>query len=253
MLRHKRNAASNKFNEFDFIKQHIATDIAERISYINRQFKMALDLGCHSGQLNRLLNIDTVINADSSYGMITRNPASLKLVIDEEFLPFAENTFDAVLSAGALHAVNDLPGTLAQINKILKPDGLFIGTLLGGKTISELRDSLHNAEISACGGVSPRIFPFVDIKQCGGLLQRAGFKMPVVDAEDIKASYSSIFHLMRDIKGMGEGNILNARLKTLTKKQLFISAADYYADKFSDTDGRLTATFEIITITGWKC
>jgi len=165
-------------------------------------------------------------------------------------LPFGAGRFDLVLSLLSLHWVNDLPGALAQINRSLKPDGLFLGCLLGGDTLSELRAAWMAAEIEVEGGASPRVSPFVDVRDAGALLQRAGFALPVVDSDVIRVSYGDPLSLMRDLRWMGESNAVRTRRTGFTRRQTLMRAAEIYVERFG-RDGRLPATFQVITLTGW--
>lgn len=170
---------------------------------------------------------------------------------ENEFLDIAPQSCDLILCSPFLHAFNDLPGALTQIRRALKPDGLFIGALFGGETLRELRESLMEAEMNICGGVSPRVAPMAGRRDMAALMQRAGFALPVVDADVLTATYSDIFRLMTDLRGMGETNALATRRKTLARRGLFIEAGRYYRKKFGDGEGRIPATVEIIYLTGW--
>jgi SAM-dependent methyltransferase len=190
-----------------------------------------------SDQVRNLVSMDLTGKAD--------------IYADEEFLPFADQSFDLVLSSLSLHTVNDLPGALLQIRNALKPDGLFLGAMLGGETLYELRQVLAEAEIVVRNGAAPRVFPFADKPQAGALLQRAGFNLPVIDSEIVTVTYENIFKLMRDLRMMGEGNAILKRDKTFPGKALFMEAARLYQEKFAESDGRIRATFEIIFMIGW--
>jgi SAM-dependent methyltransferase len=176
----------------------------------------------------------------------------LRLAADEELIPFAQNSFDLVLSLGSLHWVNDLPGALVQIQRILKPDGLFLAMMPGGQTLRELRDSFEQAEMAAKGGVSPRISPFVDVRDAGGLLQRAGFALPVVDSEMLNVTYTHPLKLMHDLRHMGETNSLRQAPAHFTGCSLMMLAVDHYVRHYGTEDGRIPASFELVTLTGWK-
>lgn len=170
---------------------------------------------------------------------------------ENEILRIARQSCDLILCPPFLHAINDLPGALAQIRRALKPDGLFIGALFGGETLRELRESLMQTEMNICGGVSPRVAPMAGRRDMAELMQRAGFALPVVDADTLTAIYSDIFRLMTDLRGMGETNALAARRKSLARRGLFVEAGRYYREKFGDGEGKIPATFEIIYLTGW--
>lgn len=250
---HRTRAAGN-FAKFDFIMRRVGEEITDRLALVNREFPLALDLGCHTGLLSRSNlapgKIATLISADLAPAMLAQLPG-LRVAIDEEALPFADQSFQLIASALSLHWVNDLPGTLIQIRRTLAPDGLFIGALLGGDTLTELRQALSEAEIECEGGLSPRISPFVDLRDMGMLMQRAGFALPVVDSDRVSVRYANMFALMADLRGMGETNALIERRKTPLRRSTFLRAAQIYQEKFGLADGRIAATFEIITATGW--
>ncbi|MEC8765024.1 MAG: methyltransferase domain-containing protein, partial [Pseudomonadota bacterium] len=173
------------------------------------------------------------------------------LASEYDRLPFAEGSFDAVFSCLMLHWVDDLPGVMAQIRRLLKPDGLCLVNLLGGATLTELRASLLEAEQEIYGGAGPRTAPMADIRDVGGLLGRAGLALPVADADRLTITYPDMFRLMADLRGMGEQNALLGRRRTPTARRMFLRAAEIYHDRFAGPDGRIPASFEIITLTGW--
>jgi SAM-dependent methyltransferase len=175
----------------------------------------------------------------------------LRVAGDEELLPFADHSFDLAISNLSLHWVNDLPGALLQLRRALKPDGMFIGAMLGGETLFELRRCLMEAEMDLTGGISARISPFAEVKDAGGLLQRAGFSLPVVDSDTLTVTYDSAFKLMADLRGMGETNAGLNRLKRPTPRALLIDAARRYAELYSEPDGRVAATFQVLYLAGW--
>ena len=173
------------------------------------------------------------------------------IVADEELLPFGEGVLDLVVSILALQFVNDLPGVLVQIRRALKPDGLFLAALIGGATLTELRQSFAAAESEVEGGISPRVAPFADVRDLGALLQRAGFALPVADADRFVARYDSVFALMHDLRRMGAANPLVARRRTPLRRGTLMRMAEIYAQRFADDDGRVRATFEIVWLSGW--
>jgi NADH dehydrogenase [ubiquinone] 1 alpha subcomplex assembly factor 5 len=251
LLRDRRERAAGDLQAHDFLLTEIAERLADRLSDIARRFPVALDLGARDGILARTLHgrggIETLIQSDSSLA----NARRADLVADEELLPFKEHSFDAILSNLALHWVNDLPGALAQIRSSLKPDGLFLASLFGTGTLQELRTALMEAELAETGGASPRVSPFADLRDAAGLLQRAGFALPVADADTVTVTYGDFFALLRDLRGMGETNILIDRLKQPTRRTVFARAAAIYQERFADAQGRLPATFQILFLTGW--
>lgn len=257
LLRQRRDRAATGLGGHDFLFREIGERLAERLEDVTRRFPRALDLGCHSGLLADACvtrgGIETLVQCDLSPAMAqaaARNGWAT-LAADEEALPFAAGSFDLVLSVLGLHWVNDLPGALIQIRHALKPDGLFLGALLGGETLKELRTALMEAELAEEEGASPRISPFADIRDAGGLLQRAGFALPVADMDRITVTYPNALALMRELRGMGETNVLHARRRTPARRATLLRAAAIYEEKFADADGRLPATFEVITLTAW--
>jgi len=233
-----------------FLLDRVATDLGDRLSAVLRKFDVAVDLGTPSDAVRRVLaannNISTIVAAG-----LDGDDDGLRVTADEETLPFAERSLDLVVSALALQFVNDLPGALIQIRRALKPDGLLLAALIGGDSLTELRSAFAAAESEVEGGISPRVAPFADIRELGGLLQRAGFALPVVDSERVAVRYDSALALMRDLRRMGATNILHERLRTPLKRSTLERVMAIYADRFADADGRVRATFEIIWLSGW--
>jgi ubiquinone/menaquinone biosynthesis C-methylase UbiE len=255
LTKHRNRAANMPPNGADFLWQECADRLIDKLSDIQRRFPKVLDLGCHQGQLKTRLQhrfgIETIIACDASSHML--NAAEFpKLIADPEWLPFAPESFDLVLSIGTLHWVNDVPGCLAQIVRILKPDGLFIGMLAGGESLIELRASMHDAMEKTTGGISPRLSPMMDIPDAGSLLQRAGFALPVVDREQIIIDYSHPIKLMHDLRAMGQTNALLHRSNKMLRRSTMTHACNYYLDHFPASGGEVTATFDLLTLTGWK-
>lgn len=249
-LRHARARAAKTSSDHLFLNAWAEKHIAERLMDINRKFDIALQIGMRNDGA-ALLNTKKIKHLISSETSTVSSFSSPSIVADEEFLPFAHGSLDLITSALNLHSVNDLPGTLLQIRRALKDDGLFISAILGGETLYELREAFTHAEMKLKGGISPRIFPFADKQQMGALLQRAGFALPVIDSEIITVTYDNIFKLMHDLRFMGEGNIIKERSRTNPGKAFFMEAAQYYAENFSEPDGRIKASFEIIFLLGW--
>jgi SAM-dependent methyltransferase len=243
-VRRHRDRAAARLGDHDFLLREVAERLVERLGDIRRDFSCALDLG-GAGPDARL-----VVRGDLSPAMVARRPGP-RVVLDEEWLPFASGCFDLVTSLLALHWVNDLPGALLQIRRSLAPDGLFLAAMIGGESLIELRQALAWAESEQEGGVSPRMSPTVDLQDMGGLLQRAGFALPVVDVDTITVTYDDAFALMHDLRAMGEANALNQRRKRFTRRATLMAAAAIYTQRFADADGRLPATFQIIWLTAW--
>jgi SAM-dependent methyltransferase len=237
----------------DFLICHATEEFGERLATIKRGFCAILDAGTPSprlaARLAGLLHSPLIVRMAP---LAAASAPSLTLVVgDEENLPFASECFDLAVSALSLQNLNDLPGALVQLRRVLKPDGLFLGCLLGGSSLLELRTALAVAETEIFGGVSPRVAPFADVRDMGGLLQRAGFALPVADSEPLTVRYSDMFGLMRDLRAMGATNALVARRRTPATKRFFMRAAKIYAERYADPDGRVRATFELIFLSGW--
>ncbi len=235
-----------------FLVRHVAADLVERLSVVKRSFAVAADIGTPTSELRDLMRrekaADTIIGIDT---LVPVKDNARIIVADEEALPFADASLDLAVSALALQWVNDLPGTLTQIRRALKPDGLFLAALLGGETLTELRQSFAAAEAEIDGGVSPRVAPFADMRDIGSLLQRAGFALPVVDVDRLIVRYDTPFGLMQDLRGMGATNLLVERRRTPLKRATLQRMTQIYAERFSDPDGRLRATFDIVWLSGW--
>ena len=254
--RRNRSRAAPHFADFDFLKREAALRMADRLALMRRDFPLCLDFGCHDGMLTRSLaeagKIGRVIQADPSPIFAARAAdTGPPVAVEYDSLPFAAGSFDAVFSCLLLHWIDDLPGVMAQIRRLLKPDGLCLVSLLGGTTLTELRGVLLEAEQELAGGASPRTAPMADIRDVGGLLGRAGLALPVADSDRLTITYPDMFRLMADLRGMGEQNALLARRRTPDRRRLFLRAAEIYHDRFGTPDGRISASFEIITLTGW--
>lgn len=254
VLRQRRERAARDWDRRSFLKREIASRLVERLDDIRRTFPTALDLGSHGDEVFTALDgreaVGWLARADLGHGFArrARGPA---IVADEEFLPFAPHSFDLVLSAMDLHWVNDLPGTLVQIRRILKPDGLLLGAMLGGATLWQLRQALAAAESEVEGGLSPRVSPFADLRDAAGLLQRAGFALPVADSETIDVEYENALALMRDLGAMGESNLIVERRHGLSRRATLLRAAEIYGERFALASGRVAATFEVLFLHGW--
>jgi SAM-dependent methyltransferase len=237
----------------DFFLTRLARDLIERLDTILRPFNRILDLGTPAPILTTAL-------AERAPALLVRAAPTrtavgsgrwLGTVIDEETLPFAPESFDLVVSALALQQVNDRPGALAQIRQVLRPDGLFLACMLGGQSLHELRCAFAVAEEEISGGASPRVAPFADVRDLGGLLQRAGFALPVTDTDRLTVRYDHVFALLRDLRGMGATNALVLRERRPLRRGVLQRAAEIYAERFSDPDSRVPATFDIVWLSGW--
>lgn len=221
----------------DFLMQRAHDELHERLANILRKFDIVADVGSPIKIEPKLYDITEFLY------ILPQN--------SNQALPLKHNHYALITSLMALHCVNDLPGTFIQIRRSLRSDGLFIACIPAGKTLYELRTVLEIAESEITNGVSPRVFPFADIKDFGSLLQRANFTLPVSDSESVIVRYDNMFALMHDLRKMAATNILTSRLKHPTRKVVFQRASELYAERFSDSDGRIRATFEFIWVSGW--
>jgi len=237
----------------DFLLTQVADDLAARLSMVMRRFERIVDLGTPGDALRRALGAQLagpVIRAgDRGTGIAA--DVGPRVIADEEALPFADGSLDLVVSALALQFLNDLPGALMQIRRALKPDGFFLAAMLGGETLVELRQAFAEAETLIEGGLSPRVAPFADVRQLGGLLQRAGFALPVADSDRLTVRYASPLALMQDLRRMGATNVLAERRTVPLRRETLARAVQVYADNYSGADGRVHATFEVIWLSGW--
>ena len=229
----------------DFLLLRTADDLLDRLLTVKRDFSRSLDLGAPTAHFAQ------AIIASGRQPPLRAGGLGGDVIVDEEALPFAPASFDLVVSGMALQWVNDLPGVFAQVRRVLAPDGLFIACLPGGASLVELRAALAQAEEEITGGASPRVSPFVDVRDMGGLLQRAGFALPVSDIDSFTLRYDSLFALMADLRAMGATNVLAKRSSRPLRRDVLARAAQIYAERFSDPDGRVRASFEIVWLSGW--
>lgn len=234
----------------DFLWREVAGLLAERLSIVTREFPRAALIGTGAGVIGDALGVGRVglVRLDPSPAMAAASGAE---VLAGETLPLEPGSLDLVVSAFLLHALNDPVGHLIQMRRALKPDGLMLATLFGGQTLTELRASLAEAEVECEGGLSPRVAPMAEIRTLGGLLQRAGYAMPVADSERLVVTYATPLHLMRELRAMGETNILAARRRQPMRRATLMRACEIYARHFGGADGRVRATFEVVFLTGW--
>lgn len=237
----------------DFLLKAVADDLEDRLLLVNRSFQTAVDLGGHTGLISRAIantgKADRIIRADLFHP--SPDLPLPDLVCDDALVPLKDQSVDLIVSALSLQFVNDLPGGLVQIRRALAPDGLFLATLPGAGTLTELRDSLTRAELEMTGGAAARVLPFADTRDLGSLLQRAGFALPVTDLDTLTVRYSTMFDLVADLRAMGATNILKDRSRKPLSRQVLLRAAELYAENFSDPDGRIRASFALVTLSGW--
>jgi NADH dehydrogenase [ubiquinone] 1 alpha subcomplex assembly factor 5 len=238
----------------EFLHTEIADRLIDRLDDIKREFPVALDWGTHYGglaqALSRRCGVERLVAADASAGFL-RRLGGMRAAADPDLVPFRDHSFDLVVSCLALHWAGDLPGTLVQLRRALKPGGLLLAAMFGGASLVELRTALIEAELAEEGGASPRVSPAVELGDVAGLLLRAGFAMPVADTETVTVTYPDALALMRDLRGMGETNALSARRRSLLRRATLARAALLYGERFGLSDGRIPATFEVLFVAGW--
>jgi SAM-dependent methyltransferase len=253
IARNRERALAQNAAGSDFLLELTARELAERLAIVQRRFDDAVELfggtgltakaAIATGKIERLRRIDTSENFGED-----GSPVS---TANFESVPLEPQSVNLILSPLSLHLTNDTPGMLIQMRRALKPDGLLLAAIPGAGTLTELREVLLAAETEIYGGASPRVVPFADIRDIGSLLQRAGFALPVIDEESFTVRYDHIFALMRDLKAMGMANPLIGRSKRPVSRRFFMRAAELYAERFSDADGRIRATFTIVFVSGW--
>lgn len=251
-LAHKRRALARQTAGADFLMRRAAEELAERLGAVERKFDRAAVLFCQTPAAVDVLaasgKVTDIIRVEAD-AMFLGDAAGL--VAPLETVPFEPESLDLAVSLLSLQAMNDIPGMLVQIRRALKPDGLFLGAFAGAGTLSELRESLLAAETELYGGASPRVIPFTDVRDAGALLQRAGLALPVADVETVTVRYDSLFGLMVDLRAMGETSALIDRSRRPGTRRLFARVAEIYAERFSDADGRIRASFPIVWMSGW--
>jgi SAM-dependent methyltransferase len=235
-----RQFRARKMGAVAFLLDRVSLDMAERLDAVLRDFKSAAEVGTPDDQLRQALK--------GRVGDLARIDLPDR---DAEPLAFPAQALDLVISALAFQFVNDLPGVLAQIRRALRPDGLLMAAMLGGDTLTELRQCFAAAEAELEGGVSPRVVPFADLRDIGALLQRAGLALPVTDVDRIVVRYDNAFSLMHDLRRMGATNILTERRRAPTRRATMMRMADIYRERFADSDGRIRATFDVIWLSAW--
>src|SRR5580704_598981 len=237
-----------------FLLDRVAEELADRLGAVLRAFPCGLDLATATDAVRRVLTgsgkVGSVI-AGNALAAEEAGRSGLAIAADAEALPFRDGALDLVVSGLALHFVNDLPGALVQIRRALKPDGLFVAALLGGDTLTELRQAFAAAEAEMEDGLSPRVLPFADLRDLGALLQRAGFALPVTDVDRLTVRYASPLALMHDLRRMGATNPLVDRSRRPLRRATLARMLEIYAERFTDPDQRIRATFEIVYLSGW--
>ena len=251
-LAHKRRALAHPVDGADFLMRRTAEDLADRLAAVERRFGKAAVLFCQTAAAAEMLaesgKVADIVRVETDPAFLN---GSAGLIAPLETVPFEPESLDLAVSLLSLQAMNDIPGMLIQIRRALRPDGLFLGAFAGAGTLFELRESLLAAETELYGGASPRVIPFTDVRDAGALLQRAGLALPVADVETVTVRYASLFGLMADLRAMGETSALTDRSRRPGSRKLFARAAEIYAERFSDPDGRVRASFSIVWMSGW--
>jgi len=252
ILRHKRRALGAAVPGVSFLLDRAVEDLAERLSAVERRFAHAAALFCGTSAARQAMlasgKVESAVRIEADAAFLSGEAGEIGSF---DHIPLEPESMDLAVSLMSLHEANDIPGALIQIRRALRPDGLFLGAMAGGGTLAELRESLLAAETELYGGASPRVSPFTDVRDAGALLQRAGFALPVADVEPLTVRYSTMFELMRDLRAMGASNALAARSRRPASRRLFVRAAQIYAERFSDPDGRVRATFATVWMSGW--
>jgi SAM-dependent methyltransferase len=252
LIARKRRAAGRAVPGADFLMRRAADELGERLATVSRRFPNAAALFCLTPAARDAVlasgKADEAVRVEADAAMLAGEPG---VVAAPGHVPFEAASLDLAVSLLSLQDENDIPGMLVQIRRALKPDGLFLGAMAGAGTLAELRESLLAAEAELTGGASPRVLPFADVRDVGALLQRAGFALPVADVETVTVRYATMFDLIADLRAMGAANALTGRSRKPATRALFARAAELYAERFADPDGRIRATFSFIWMSGW--
>lgn len=244
-MRQRKRRARATFRDAAFLHERVVADLADRLEAIPRPFPRVLALG-GGGLFSEEVRVRPELSA--RIGSVLETDLDF---IDPEHLPFAPSSFDLIVSPLAIHWINDLPGALIQLRLALKPDGLLLASLFGGETLHELRLSLIEAESELTGGAGPRVSPFADLQDIAGLLQRAGFALPAADRDVVTVRYAEPMRLLADLRAMGETSALRERNPRALSRRILTRAFEIYGERYAE-DGRVRATFEILTATGWS-
>ncbi|MDM9621559.1 methyltransferase domain-containing protein [Rhizobium sp. S96] len=249
----RHRALRNNDTKAAFLLDIAAEELGERLAVVERTFEQAVELHGATGAAARVAKatgkIAHLTRVESEKGYVTADDTFIEAPLED--IPLEPQSANLILAPLSLHLTNDTPGVFIQIRRALKPDGLFLAAIPGSGTLQELREVLLAAEVEMTGGASPRVIPFADVRDVGGLMQRAGFALPVIDAETYTVRYDSIFPLMRDLRAMGMTNPLAERSRKPLTRAFFLRAAEIYAERYSDPDGRIRATFSMIYVSGW--
>ena len=259
LLRQNRARHAKHFKDFNFLYTEVANKIVESLEFLNRDFDTVLEIGARDGYLSKQIclkkKVKTIVQTEicnfakiDNYGFVEGN----RIIADDEFLPFKENSFDLIVSCLNFHHINLIPQFLLQVKSLLKPDGIFIASFFGEENLSELAHVVFETESEIYGGISPRMSPTIEVKTAAHLMQKAGFVSPISDFEKIEVNYKNPLTLLKDLKMMGQGNVMNKRSRKFFTKEFLGKISENYYKKYSDNEGGVKATFEIVTATGWK-
>ena len=254
-LARKRRALAPPVTGADFLMKRAADDLADRLAAVQRKFDKGAALFCQTSAGARVLaesaKVAEIVRVEAGLAFLSGESDQTEVVAIPETVPFEPASLDLAVSLLSMQAMNDIPGFIIQVRRALKPDGLFLGAMAGAGTLNELRESLLAAESELYGGISPRVSPFVDVRDAGALLQRAGLALPVADIETVTVRYENLFALLADLRAMGETSVLSDRSRRPATRRLFARTAEIYAERFSDPDGRIRASFAIVWLSGW--
>lgn len=238
-------------NQHDFMWTHCAAALQDRLLDIKRDFDVVVESSCLTQYAKPYVLTDDLLQQKN-----IAYPQAVSLLTeqmrDDEILPFDAGSLDGFISVGEMQWINDVPGYLAQMRHVLRPDGLFLAGFFGGDTLHELRHALAQAESELYGGVSPRVSPFISLQDMAALMQRAGFALPVVDHDMVTVTYGDLAGLVADLRGMGQGNAVIKRNKAFRSRKFWQKAEEIYRHDFADANGRLTVTVELIYVLGWS-
>lgn len=250
LIRSRRERIAASFSDYDFLNREISERLIDNLHDIKMSFETILSMNLCDDTIRSYFKDVFLINQNMAHKMLAGKYGK-KVQADEDLFPYKNQCLELIISCLTLHWINDIPGSLIQIRRSLKPNGLFMGAVFGGETLFELRASMLKAGIDIRGGATPHVSPFIDIRDAGTLMQRAGFSLPVISTERITVNYTDAFSLMKELKNMGENNALIKRFKGLTSKKFMFAVAEKYQQDYGNEDGKVSATFDVIYMKGW--
>lgn len=250
LLRKNRARCVKDFSEFNFLYNEVANKIIENLSFLKRDFDMALEIGARDGYLSNSLKESGKVKNIFRTEICEFDKGNI--IADDEFLPFKNNSFDLIISSLNFHHINQIPQFLVQVKNLLKEDGIFIASFFGEENLSQLAHVIYESENELYNGISPRMAPTIEVKTAAHLLQKAGFVNPISDFEKIEVDYANPLNLLRDLKMMGQGNIVKKRSRKFFTRGFLDKILHKYLEKYPNDQGGVKATFEVVTATGWK-